>query len=145
MPSRRGIVRGCYCRSEFPLLSPVTEDYMETLRLRRIQEPSRVETLLEAYISRARILPEGTHQIRDRRELPNRVQTIVSRAQAQGHVWSGWARGADLWLFTCEMSLPLSRERGAPVLIVHLYNEDGEVLDSGTWRYQLETWSRCAD
>jgi hypothetical protein len=118
---------------------------METLRLRRIQQPSRVESLLEAYISRARILPEGAYQVRDRHELPNRVQTIVSRAKAQGHVWSGWARGAQLWLFTCEMSLPLSRERGTPVLIVRLHNEDGEVIDSGTWRYDpLGTWSRCA-
>ena len=119
---------------------------METLRLRRIQEPSRVESLLEAYISRTRILPEGAYQIRDRSGLPSRVQTIVSRATVQGHVWSAWARGAHVWLFTCEMSLPLSRERGAPVLIVRLHNEDGEVIDSGTWRYdQLGAWSRCAD
>jgi hypothetical protein len=118
---------------------------METLRLRRIQEPSRVESLLEAYISHTGIVPEGAYQIRDRRDLPTRVQTIVSRARAQGHVWSGWARGAHIWLFTCEMSLPLSRERGAPVLLVRLYNEEGEVTDSGTWRYQLGTWSRCAD
>jgi hypothetical protein len=118
---------------------------METLRLRRIQEPSRVEALLDAYISRTGVLPDGAYQVRDRRELPNRVQTIVSRTRAQGHVWSGWARGAHVWLFTCEMSLPLSRERGSPVLIVHLYNEDGEVIDSGTWRYQMGTWSRCAD
>jgi hypothetical protein len=118
---------------------------METLRLRRIQEPSRVETLLEAYISRAGILPEGAYQVRDQQEFPNRVQAIVSRAKAEGHVWSGWARGAHVWLFTCEMSFPLSRERGTPVLIVRLYNEDGEVMDSGTWRYQLGTWNRCAD
>jgi hypothetical protein len=118
---------------------------METLRLRRIQEPSQVESLLEAYISRARILPEGAYQVRDRRELPNRVQAIVSRTKALAQVWSGWVRGAHVWLFICEMSLPLSRERGTPVLIVRLYNEDGEVVDSGTWRYQLGTWARCAD
>ena len=64
---------------------------METLRLRRIQEPSRVEALLDAYISRTGVLPDGAYQVRDRRELPNRVQTIVSRTRAQGHVWSGWA------------------------------------------------------
>ena len=119
---------------------------METLRLRRIQEPSRVESLLDAYISRACLLPEGAYQIRDRSSLPNRVQMIVSRAMTQGHVWSAWARGSEFWLFTGEMSLPLSRERGSPVLSVHVHNEDGEVMDSGTWRYDpLGTWSRCAD
>jgi hypothetical protein len=118
---------------------------MDTLRLRRIQEPARVESLLDAYLAHAGILPKGAYQVRDRRELPNRLQTIVSRAKAQGHVWSGWARGAQVWLFTCDMSLPLSRERGAPVLMVRLYNEEGEVMDSGTWRYQLGSWSRCAD
>jgi hypothetical protein len=119
---------------------------METLRLRRIQEPSRVERLLDAYISRAGILPHGAYQVRDRSELPNRVQMIVSRAIAQGQVWCAYARGACLWLFTCEMSLPLSRERGAPVLTVNLHNEDGEMMDSGTWRYDPQgSWSRCAD
>src|SRR5215472_6888130 len=118
---------------------------METLRLRRIQEPSRVERLLDAYVSRSGIVPESAYQVRDRNELPGRVQMIVSRAIAQGQVWSGWARGPQVWLFTCEMSLPLSRERGTPVLIVHVYNEEGDVIDSGTWRYQTGTWSRCAD
>lgn len=119
---------------------------METRRLRQLQEPTRVTSLLEAYISRTRILPKDAYQVRDRSELPNRVQTIVSRAIAQGQVWSGWARGDQLWLFTCEMSLPLSRERGAPVLIVRLHDEQGEVTDSGAWRYDpLGTWSRCAD
>jgi hypothetical protein len=119
---------------------------METVRLRRIQQPSRIERLLEAYISRAGILPDDAYQIRDRSELPNRIQAIVNRALAQGHVWSGWARGVQVWLFTCDMSLPLSRERGAPVLTVLLHNEEGEVVDSGTWRYDpIGTWSRCAD
>ena len=119
---------------------------METLRLRRIQEPSRVESLLRAYVTRTNLLPESAYQVRDRSELPNRVQTIVSRAITQGQVWLAWARGSHVWLFTCEMSLPLSRERGAPVLTVRLHNEDGEVMDSGTWRYDpLGTWSRCAD
>lgn len=119
---------------------------METLRLRRIQEPSRIENLLEAFISRARILPENAYQIRDARELPAGLQAVVTRSTDQGQVWSCWARGAELWLFTCDMSLPLSRERGTPVLLVRVYGEDAEVKDSGTWRYDpLGTWSRCAD
>lgn len=119
---------------------------METLRLRRIQEPSRVESLLEAFISRARILPEDAYQIRDSRELPKPLQTILTRAAKQGQVWSCWARGDQLWLFTADMSLPLSRERGTPVLLVRIHGEDAELKDSGTWRYDpLGTWSRCAD
>ena len=122
------------------------EACMETLRLRQLQDPARVSALLEAYISRAGILPKDAYQVRDRSELPNRVQMVVSRAAAQGQAWSGWARGDQLWLFTCEMSLPLSRERGTPVLIVRVHNEQGEVTDSATWRYDpLGTWSRCAD
>ncbi len=119
---------------------------METLKLRRIQEPSRVESLLEAYIAHSNRLPDGAYQVRDRTGLPKRVQAIVIRALTQGQVWSAWARAAHIWLFTCEMSLPLSRERRAPVLIVHLHDEDGELTDSGTWRYDPHgTWSRCAD
>ena len=118
---------------------------METLRLRQIQAPSQVESLLEAYVLRAGNLPEGAYQIRDRSELPGRVQTIVSWATTQGHVWLGWTRGAQIWLFTGEMSLPLSRERGTPVLIIRLHNEEGELVDSGTWRYATGNWSRCAD
>ncbi|HMK21954.1 MAG TPA: hypothetical protein VK466_06445 [Terriglobales bacterium] len=119
---------------------------METLRLRRIQEPSRVESLLEAFIARAHILPEGAYQIRNVRELPAGLEAVVTRAIAQGQVWSCWARAAEIWLFTCDMSLPLSRERGTPVLMVRVYGEDAEVMDSGTWRYDpLGTWGRCAD
>jgi hypothetical protein len=119
---------------------------METVRLRRIQEPSRAQRLLEAYIARAEIVPEGAYQIRDPNELPHSVQAIVSRENAQGHVWSVWAQGVHIWLFTGEMSLPLSRERGTPVLIVCLHNQDGEIMESGTWRYDpLGMWSRCAD
>lgn len=119
---------------------------METLRLRRIQEPSRVERLLDAYVSRTRILPHGSYQLRDPRELPPSLRGVVSRATAQGEAWACWAQGSHIWLFTCEMSLALSRERGAPVLLVRQYNEDGEVTDSGTWRFDAAgAWTRCAD
>lgn len=119
---------------------------METLRLRRIQEPSRVERLLEAYISRASDLPDDAYQIRDSRELPKGLQVILGRAIEEGQVWSCWARGSDLWLFAAHMSLALSRERGAPVLVVHLYGEEGTLRDSGAWRFDpLGTWTRCPD
>ena len=119
---------------------------METLRLRRIQEPSRVERLLEAYVSRSAVLPHGAYQLRDPRELPPTLRGLIARATTQGETWSCWANGSRLWLFVCEMSLALSRERGAPVIVVRQYNEDGEVTDSATWRFDATgTWTRCHD
>ena len=119
---------------------------METLRLRRIQEPSRVERLLDGYISRTTSLPQGSYQLRDSRALPQSLKTVVARAAAQGETWACWAHGSHLWLFICEMSLALSRERGAPVILVRQYNEDGDVTDSGTWRFDAAgSWTRCAD
>lgn len=119
---------------------------METLRLRRIQEPSRVERLLDAYVSRSMMLPNDSYQVRDPRELTPNLQGVAGRATAQGETWSCWAHGSRLWLFTCEMSLALSRERGAPVLVVRQYNEDADLMDSGTWRFDaVGAWTRCAD
>lgn len=118
---------------------------METLRLRRIQEPSRVERLLAAYISRTH-LPEDAYQIRDPSELPQCLRLVLTRAIGEGQVWSCWAQGSRLWLYTCHMSLPLSRERGFPVIEVQLYAENAELKESGIWRYDpLGTWIRCAD
>jgi hypothetical protein len=120
---------------------------METLRLRRIQEPSRVERILNAYISRTASLPYDAYQIRDPSNLPKQLQVVLARALREGHVWACWAHGPQhLWLFTCHVSLVLSRERGAPVILVRLYGADGELKDSGTWRFDPEgNWARCAD
>jgi hypothetical protein len=119
---------------------------METLRLRRIQEPSRVERLLEAYVSRAGIVPVDAYQIRNRSELPRALEVLLLRAIEEGQVWSCWADAARIWLFTCHMSLAMSRERGAPVLLVQLYGEHAELQDSGAFRFDPQgRWSRITD
>lgn len=119
---------------------------METRRLRRMQEPSRVERLLDAYISRTAILPPNSYQVRDPRDLPRSLRSVVALATAQGESWVCWANSSRMWLFVCEMSLALSRERGTPVIVVRQYNEDADVTDSGTWRFDaLGAWTRCAD
>ncbi len=119
---------------------------METLRLRRMQEPSRVERLLEAYVARAGCLPNDAYQLRDPRELPRGLHAVLTRAVEEGQAWSCWARGAEIWLFTCHMSLALSRERGAAVLLVQRYAEDAQLQDSGAWRFDPQgTWTRCSD
>lgn len=119
---------------------------METLRMRRMQEPSRVQRLLEAYVSRAHILPEDAYPIRDPRELPATLKIVIARARVQGHAWACSVRASRIWLFTCEMSLALSREQGAPVLLIRSYDELGQLKNSGAWKFDAAgSWSRCAD
>ena len=102
-----------------------------------------MERLLEAYVSRSG-LPNDAFQIRALRALSPQLQRVVARATPKGHVWACWADSYHTWLFTCEMSLPLSRERGAPVLLVDQYDEAGELKDSGTWVSDQEgKWRRC--
>jgi hypothetical protein len=105
---------------------------LETLRLRRIQLP-HVGRLLDAYIARSAILPKGAYQIRDPASLPAGLRPILKEATGQGRVWSCWTNGADNWLFTCQMSLPLSRQRGTPVLHVSVYDGEGALRDSANW------------
>ena len=118
---------------------------METARLRRLQHP-QVERLLEAYISRSNVLPKGSYQIRDPRSVPVGLQGILSQAMEQGKVWSCWTHSSDTWLFTCEMSMSLSRERGTPVLHVSLHSRNGALTDSGTWTIDTQgTWRRAEE
>jgi hypothetical protein len=91
-------------------------------------------------------LPRDSYQIRDPSGLPPQLQQIVASAAEQGHVWTCWANDLHTWLFTGEMSLPLSRERGAPVLKVCLYDEAGELKDAGTWVTGPQgAWCRCSE
>src|SRR5947199_8429196 len=103
---------------------------METVRLRRIQEPSHVERLLEAYVSRSGLLPTDEFQIRAQRALSPQLQRVVARATPKGHVWARRADSHHTWLFTCEVALPPSRERRAPVPPADPYDEPGERRDS---------------
>lgn len=118
---------------------------METLRLRRIRPP-HVERLLEACISRSNLLPQGSYQLRDPDSVPEGLRRILREATEEGKVWLCWANGSDTWLFTCEMSLPLSRERGTPVLCVNLHGSDGALKDSGTWATDPQgAWRRSGE
>lgn len=119
---------------------------METLRMRRILQPSRVERLLDALVLRGCALPEGVYRIRDPKALTHEMREIVNHALQLGQVWSCWADGLHAWLFTGQLSLPLSSERGKPVLQVSRYGEEGALKDSGSWMPNWEgKWHRCAD
>jgi hypothetical protein len=105
---------------------------VETLRLRKIQL-SQVERLLDACIARSNVLPKDFYQIRDPAAVPRALQLILSQASDEGKVSSCWTNSSDTWLFTCAMSLPLSRLRGTPMLEVRLHSQDGALKDSDTW------------
>jgi len=119
---------------------------METRRLRTIQQPSHIERLLEALVSRANLLPKDSYQIRDPAALPPPLQEVIAQAARDGRVWGCWANSYETCLFTSEMSLPRSRERGVPVLLVSRYGESGDLQDAGAWTTDLEgKWRRCSD
>ena len=119
---------------------------METRRLRTLQQPSHIEKLLEALVSRASLLPKDSYQIRDPGALPPPLQTLIAQAAQEGRVWRCCANSYETCLFTCEMSLPRSRERGSPVLLVNRYSESGELQEAGSWMSDQEgKWRPCAD
>ncbi len=119
---------------------------METVRLRKIQQPTRVERLLEAFITRGEMLPSDSYRIRDPKALPEVLRKVLVRARKQGRACSCWASRSRVWLFTCDMSLALSRERGTPVLQVSVHDEHGEITESGSWMIDRQgNWMRCSD
>jgi hypothetical protein len=116
---------------------------METLRLQKIQQPSHLERLLEALVTRGALVPKDAFQIRASRALSPQLQRIASQAVQGNRVWACWADSQHAWLFTCELSVALSRERGAPVLEVDVFDESGAPKDSGTWEVDEEgKWRR---
>jgi hypothetical protein len=119
---------------------------METKRLRTIQQPLHLERLLDAYITRSDVVPKDSYQIRDPNAVVAPLRRILLRAGEEGRVWACWAYGVQQWLFTADMSLPLSRERGTPVLSIDRYSEDGELFETGACVVGPDgLWQRCAE
>jgi hypothetical protein len=119
---------------------------MQTVRLWcRVHRTSKVGELLESYISQSHVVPSGSYQIHERDSVPRDVRQVLNRAVKEGQTWSCWAHGMHIWLFTCNVSDPLSRECGAPVLQVSVYGDHGELRDHGTWTPDLQgKWCRGA-
>ena len=119
---------------------------METQRLRTIQQPSLVERLLQEFVRTASALPEDAREIRDRSELPSKMQRTIIDASKSGQAWMCLSDGYRTWLFIGEMSMPLSRERGSPVLQVKQYTKDGELADAAAWvADRTARWRRCVE
>jgi hypothetical protein len=112
---------------------------METLRLRALQQPVHSERLLEAFATRANIVPKNSYRIRDPDALPPTLQRVMFNAAQEGSVWGCWARGCHRWLFTCETRGPTL------ILRVKVYGEGGDLMEAGDWTLAADgNWERCA-
>jgi hypothetical protein len=119
---------------------------METKRLRAIQQPSHLERLLDAFITRSDVVPKDAYQIRDPSAVMPLLRSILVQAAAEGRVWACWEYGAQQWLFTAEMSLELSRERRTPVMGIKRYNDHGELTEAANWMLAPDgLWRRTAE
>ncbi|MBV8146409.1 MAG: hypothetical protein JO184_15540 [Gammaproteobacteria bacterium] len=119
---------------------------METKRLRAIQQPSHLERLLDAYITRSDAVSKNAYQIRDPEAVVPLLRDILVRATVDGRVWACWEYGPQQWLFTAEMSLPLSRERRTPVLSIDRYNDHGELMETGNFLLDPHgLWRKCGE
>src|SRR2546430_16919886 len=88
---------------------------MEMVRLRwKSQYSSKVEELLESYISQSEVVPRGAYRIREPDSVPREVRKPLIQAAKEGQTGSCRAHGLHTWLFTCNRSLPLSPDRVAP-------------------------------
>ncbi len=118
---------------------------METVRLRAIQQPSRVERLLVAFALRSGIVNPDGYMLRDQRVVPAALQGVIFQAMRKERAWCAWKDNSRIWLLTCEMLLERSRECGSPVLNVQLYDEGGELKDDAWWLVDQEgQWRRDA-
>lgn len=119
---------------------------METVRLRGIQQPSSVDRLLESFIVGTNRVPPDAYHVHSPSELSHDLRALVQQAQRKHRAWSAWTDDHATWVFTGEMSLALSRERGTPVLEIHAYSEHAELLEAGFWAQGKQgNWQRCAD
>jgi hypothetical protein len=119
--------------------------HMETVRLRAIQQPSRIERLLVAFALRSGIVNPDGHMLRDQRAVPAVLQSVIFQAMRMDRAWCAWKYNSRIWLLTCEMLLERSREHGSPVLDVQLYDESGELKDNAWWLVDGEgAWRRDA-
>jgi hypothetical protein len=118
---------------------------MDTMRLRAIQQPSRVEALLESFALGQGLLPPAARPLFDFDDLPRELQLLIRRSGSDAHAWRAWSDDRHVWFLCGELSLPLSRERGRPVLRISQYDEEAQMLEAAMWLHSHgERWDRCS-
>ncbi len=117
---------------------------METMKLRAIQLPGNAGELLDSFIRTEGHLADDSRELRRERELTPSLEKLAQRSLDDGGVWRAWTDERVMWLWSSEVSLARSRERGMPVMEVRRYDENGNVEESGTWvRVRPDQWQRC--
>lgn len=117
---------------------------MQTMRLKSIQIPGETLGLLASFASSI-MGPSGmVRSIPTLGELPPRLRNRVGHGSGQQYVWYAWTEGDRVRLITGALAMESSRERGRPVLEVHIYDDNGLLDESGTWmRTEGNRWDRC--
>jgi hypothetical protein len=117
---------------------------METMKLRAIQLPGNAGELLDSFIRAEGHLTDDSRELKRERELTPSLEKLAQRSLDDGGVWRAWTDEREMWLWSSEVSLARSRERGMPVMEVRRYDENGIVEESGTWvRVRPDQWQRC--
>jgi hypothetical protein len=118
---------------------------MDTMRLRAIQQPSRVEALLESFAVSRRLIPPDAHPLLDFDCLPRELQHFIRRSGNEIHACRAGSDDRHVWFLLGELSLPLSRERGRPVLCISQYDEEARIQETAAWlRSHGDCWDRCS-
>ncbi len=117
---------------------------MQTMKLRAMQHPGHAVQLLDSYIRREGRLPRDSQRLTQGSQLTPSLEKLAERSTEDGNVWRAWSDDRAIWLWTCEVSLDRSRERGMPVMEVSRYDEFGGIEESGTWVcLGNDNWQRC--
>jgi hypothetical protein len=118
-----------------------------SMRPLRVRQPrAEIRKLLESFVSGSDLLPRDSHRVHDAAALPAPLQVIVVRAAREKRAWVCWTTALETQLFTCELAPKLTRERGAPVIIVKRYRGRGELEESASWMAEAQgVWLRCPE
>lgn len=110
-----------------------------------LPEPQpHIDRLLQSLIKFLDIVPIDADAVHEYSELPSPwLKDVVIAAPGAGRNWRGWMDNRlRVWLFVAELSLPLSRRLGAPVLQVSFYRESG-LQEKGFWSVDRHSiWRR---
>lgn len=116
---------------------------MKTMKLRTLQQPSRLESLLDSLVMSQSWVPVSAPQLTDRSDLPSALQKLAIKAVKEEGTWRAWLAHEGVRLFVAEMSLDLSRERGCAALKVRYYDEQGRLQLYSLWVQLADGWQRC--